>query len=135
MPFIGRVVLEPVKEAGTFGGGEWRVIEPLVYKSKRCDAIISVPVGFITDLASVPRILPIINALTGGTAVRAAVVHDYLYHHPAYLDGKRQMLSRDVCDDIFDEIMEEDGVPIWRRALMWVGVRAGGWAIYGEKKN
>lgn len=135
MPFIGKVALEPIREAGFFDRGLWRTTEPLIYKSKRHDATISVPVDFKTDLASVPRFLPIINALAGGTGVRAAVIHDYIYYHPVYFNGERQMLPRDVGDDIFDEIMEEDKVPGWRKALMWAGVRVGGWTAYGEEEN
>lgn len=132
MPFIGHIVLEPIKEAGAFDRGLWRVIEPMIFRSIRHAVVISVPPGFETDLASVPRVLPITYALTGGAAVRAAVVHDYIYHHPAYYNDVRRMLPREVCDDIFDEIMEESGTPGWRKALMWAGVRVGGWVAYGE---
>lgn len=44
------------------------------------------------------------------------------------------MLPRDVGDDIFDEIMEEDQVPGWRRTLMWAGVRIFGWLSYGKRE-
>ena len=129
------MALEPVKEAGAFDRGLWRVVEPLIFRSERHDVVISVAVGFETDLASVPRILPITFALTGGTSIKAAVVHDWIYHHQVYLKGERQMLSRAICDDIFDEIMAAENVPGWRKALMWAGVRAFGWFAYGEEDN
>ena len=132
MPFVGRVLLEPIKEAGTFDRGRWRVVEPLIFRSERHDVVISVPVGFETDLASVPRYLPIVFALAGATSIKAAVVHDFIYNNQVYLKSERQMLPRSVCDDIFDEIMEAEGVPGWRKSLMWAGVRIGGWSRYGE---
>ena len=136
MPFIGRVILDHVKEAGLFDRGKWRVVEPLIYRSARHpDVVIAVPVHFETDLASVPRWLPISWMLTGGTNVKGSVVHDFIYKHPIYVGGKRQMLPRDICDDIFYEIGTEDKVPGWRRGVMWAGVRVGGWASYGEKED
>jgi len=68
MPFFGKVVLEPIEEAGTFDRGKWKVVEPMIYKSARYNVVISVPPGFVTDLASVPRILPLTFALTGATS-------------------------------------------------------------------
>lgn len=134
MPFVGRVVLEPVKEAGSFDRGRWEVVEPLIFRSLRRNAVISVPVGFSTDLASVPRFLPITYALTGATSVKAAVVHDFLYSgHAVYIDGELGMLPRAAADDIFDEIMEAEGVPGWRKNLMWAGVRIVGWLSYGKR--
>lgn len=132
MSFIGRVALEPIEEAGLFSRGRWRTLENLVFRSTRHNLIISVPVGFETDLASVPRWLPITNMLAGGTAIKAAVFHDYLYHHPAYYNDVRRMVPRQICDDVFDEIMEAEHVPGWRKSLMWAGVRVGGWLSYGE---
>ena len=132
MPFVGRVALEPVKEAGLFDRGLWRVVEPLVFRSERHKVVISVAVDFETDLASVPRWLPISWMLTGGTNVKGSVVHDWIYKHPVYLNGERKMLPRAICDDILDEIGEEDHVPNWRKALVWTGVRVGGWASYNK---
>ena len=131
MAFVGRVALEPTKEAGLFDRGLWCTVEPLIYKSARFDVVVSVPVGFKTDLASIPRILPITYALTGGTAIKAALIHDYIYHYPVYHNDKRKRLPRHLCDDIFYQIMCEEGVPKWRRNLMWLGVRVGGWFAYG----
>ena len=131
MPFVGEVALGPIKEAGLFDRGRWRTLQPLIYKSLRHhDVVVSIPVGFETDLASVPRWLPITWMLTGGTNIKGSAVHDYIYHHPVYVGGEKKMLPRDNSHDIFDEIGEEDDVPGWRKNLMWAGVRAGGWISY-----
>ena len=42
--------------------------------------LITVPEGYTTNFASVPRI-PIIFDLVGGYGHAAAVLHDYLYEH------------------------------------------------------
>ena len=85
--------------------------------------VIEVPKGFQTDFASVPRI-PLAYMLAGGTARRAAVLHDYLY---------TQQRDREWADDVFLAAMEADGVPWWRRKIMYAAVRAFGEGPYSEK--
>ncbi len=72
----------------------WRLLEALVYESDRLGRAITVPGGFCTDFASVPR-LPLAYLVAGGRATRAAVVHDYLY--------QTHEEPRDVADDVFEE--------------------------------
>jgi len=81
--------------------------------------IISVPKGFVTDFASVPRFLPIMYALCGNKVHEAAVIHDYLY--------RMTDTDRSRCDWIFRDAMEAEKQPAWRRWIMWAGVRVGGW--------
>jgi len=97
--------------------GQWILFDPLVYQSDVAKMTITVPAGFQTDLASVPR-LPIVFLLTGDTSNEAAVVHDYLY--------SSGLLPRDVADAVLREASEITGVPAWRRWIMWAGVRVGG---------
>lgn len=62
----------------------WIVRAPLVW----CDATygrLEVPVGFFTDLASIPRIARNLPAFDpNGHSRRAAVVHDWLYQLQAH---------------------------------------------------
>lgn len=98
--------------------GKWRVYAPLVYQSDVAGVgTVTVPAGFVTDLASVPR-LPVVYWLTGGTSNEAAVVHDYLY--------SKGTVSRATADAVLREASKACGVPAWRRWLMWAGVRAFG---------
>jgi hypothetical protein len=93
--------------------GHWRLIAPLVYQSDVAGMIFTVPTGFITDLASVPRVP--IAYLLAGTSNEASVVHDFLYStHP---------VPRNTADAVLREASAVTGVPAWRRWLMWVGVR------------
>lgn len=101
--------------------GKWRLGKPLSYSSEVARRVITVPAGFETDLASVPR-LPVVYWLCGGRANKPAVVHDFLYTKGALL--------RDVADAVFLEAMGVVGVPIVYRRLMWAGVRLGGASRY-----
>ena len=102
--------------------GLWRVMAMGIYVSERY-GVISVPNGFITDLASVPRV-PFVYAAFGGRANVAAVFHDYLYMTKA--------LSRKDADAVFLEIMNYTGDPTnkWERYAMYIAVRLFGWGGY-----
>ncbi len=57
----------------------WHVYEPLeFYLSDDNSDVISVPAGFVTDLASVPRIFWTFMPPDGKYA-KSAIIHDYLY--------------------------------------------------------
>lgn len=78
------------------------------------EEVICVPTGFVTDLASVPRILwSILPPL--GEYSKAAIIHDYMYHKKSY--------SRKRADEIFREAMAVLGVAKWRRTVMYLAVR------------
>lgn len=106
------------------GSGQRHLVDALVYESEIAKRMFIVPSGFVTDLASVPR-LPVIFWLTGDAADAAAVVHDWLY--------STREVSRSVADAIFREASAAEGVPGWRRWLMWAGVRVGGWAYWDDQ--
>jgi hypothetical protein len=101
--------------------GKWRLGKPLSYSSEVARRVITVPAGFETDLASVPR-LPLVYWLCGGRANKPAVVHDFLY--------TKGIVPREMADAVFLEAMRTVGVPIIYRRLMWAGVRLGGASHY-----
>jgi hypothetical protein len=107
-------------------GEVWTVIQPLVYESDVAQRIFLVPAGFVTDLASVPR-LPLAFLLTGDTAHEAAVVHDFIY--------SRAPVPRDMADKVFKEAALVSGVPAWCANLMYLGIRLGGWAAWNDHRN
>jgi hypothetical protein len=115
--FLTRCVLMAASDQDD---GRWILCKPLVYDSDVAKQTITVPAGFQTDLASVPR-LPVVYLLTGDSARSAAVVHDWLYS------------SRKVADAVLREASEVSGVPAWRRWLMWAGVRVGGASHYAPE--
>ena len=106
----------------------WILNQPLVYNSERLNATVSVPKGFETDLASVPRV-PVIYSLFGARAHHEAVIHDYLYR----IDSE-PVASRKDADKAFLEAMAVRGKPRHIRWPMYLGVRFGGFAAYHKKK-
>lgn len=78
---------------------------------------VTVPVGFVTDFASIPR--PFWSLLRpDGDYAYAAVIHDYLYWN--------QALSRDQSDLIFKLAMQDFKIGSSEVTTIYAGVRAGG---------
>ncbi|HAF4828314.1 TPA: DUF1353 domain-containing protein [Salmonella enterica] len=109
----------------------WRVYEPFEFylsddNSDDNSDVIEVPAGFVTDLASVPRIfwtfLP-----PDGKYAKAAIIHDYLYDNA--LRTKRE------ADRIFLDGMTVLGVPRWKRTIMYWAVRLFGRGKYKTVKT
>ena len=99
---------------------DWELTSELAFSSAVLDRLIIVPIGFVTDFASVPR-LPFAFLLFGAVAQEAAVVHDFLYSTGA--------CSRKLADEVFSEASKACGVSGWRRGPMWLGVR-----LFGGKR-
>lgn len=87
---------------------------------------IVVPEGFITDLASIPRVFWNILPPNGQYA-KAAVLHDYLYQNA--------IKNKAYADGIFLEAMEVLGVAKWKRVLMYRAVRLFGRGNYQLSKT
>lgn len=115
--FLSPLQVEAIEDGSSDGRGTWRLLCALVYQSDAAGRTITVPGGFVTDFASVPRV-PLAFWLTGGTGHKAAVVHDWLY--------TTHDVPRDVADATFREALKASGVPAWRAWLMHLGVRVGG---------
>jgi hypothetical protein len=96
----------------------WEVVAPLVYHGNR-DTFV-VPAGFLTDFASVPRVVVWLFPRYGRYTL-AAVLHDWLTTVGLSTGA---IGSRDA-DGIFRRVMAELHVPPVRRWLMWAGVRWG----------
>jgi uncharacterized protein DUF1353 len=81
---------------------------------------VDVPVGFITDFASVPRIFWSVLP-RDGRYTYPAIVHDYMYWV--------QKEPRSLADEIFKIGMEEFGIDfVTVNAIYWSVRAAGGWA-------
>ena len=105
----------------------WVLTAPLVYESNILGEI-TVPKGFETDFASVPRI-PIFYALYGGKAHRESVLHDALYRSNSIPKATRLQADR-----VFLEAMKARGKPCHIRWPMFLGVRLGGWWVYYKRR-
>jgi len=99
-------------------GRNWIVGEPLIYKIGISQDSITVPVGFVTDFASIP---PALQSFIqqNGPSLLPAVVHDYLYW--------KQTCTKDQSDQILLLAMTEHRVPEAQRtaiyqAVHWAGI-------------
>ena len=97
-----------------FGRRVWKVYhEPFEWMG------IIVPVGFETDLASVPRILLSLFP-SDGKYLEACIIHDYVYTHLTRLYSKKQ------ADEMLRKGAIALGLAPWKARIMWAGVRIGG---------
>lgn len=99
----------------------WRLLAPFSYLDPE-QGRLTVPPGFETDFASVPR-LPVVFDLVGAYGHAAAVLHDWLY--------RTCLLPREEADQVFFNALRSSGIARWRAWLMWGGVRIGGASRYG----
>lgn len=94
----------------------------LQYESELLGKTVVIPKGFISDGASVPRVMWSIYP-PFGRYLEAAVVHDWYcvlgHRGESPIDYK-------VAADVFREAMEVCGVSRWRRYKMYWAVRLGG---------
>ena len=109
------------------------LIAAVAYESDRLGGVVLVPAGYVTDLASVPK-LPLAWLAAGGTGTEAAVIHDFLYTTHAFND---EPISRATADAVFREAIaasQDKTAPGW---LMWLAVRIGGsgaWKSQGPEQ-
>ena len=109
----------PPLEIG-FKPEEWVLTAQCIYQSdlpgdNNKPVLVTVPKGFITDLASIPRIARFF-IIKNGRHRAAAIVHDYLCR-------LKMEFSRVLADKIFLEAMKISDVPRLRRWLMFAAVR------------
>jgi len=91
--------------------------------SKYSKRAITVPKGFVTDFASIPKrlwsILP-----PYGKYTKAAVLHDSLYRYHGFVSGDQYIsYTRKESDQIFLDAMKVLGVPALTRGIMYNAVR------------
>jgi hypothetical protein len=102
----------------------WTLTAPLEWRDGNCT--ITVPAGFVTDLASIPAALRSVLDVNGRSR-RAAVLHDWLY--------ASQLTTRAVADDILRVALVADGMSSAGARVYWLGVRAGGACAWSEHQK
>ena len=121
MPFLDEL------DTRDMGNGNAKLLNQFRYQLRKSCEIITVPAGFITDFASIPRALRAV--ITGhDNTKKPAVIHDFDYR------TKFCVRTRKCVDKIFLMSMKESGVPRWKRYMAYWGVRAGGWASWKSGK-
>jgi hypothetical protein len=102
---------------------EWVLLNPLVWEGPPFRIV--VPARFITDLASVPKIMRgLLNV--NGPSRRAGVLHDWLYC--------LQPCTRAEADAVLKAALRAEGMG-WAANLYYAGVRVGGWRYWGRRAH
>jgi len=117
-PFIGELV----------GHNLWKVHEPFEYHvgCYPSNEIIKVPVGFVTNFASVPRIFwPFIYPVD--THAKSAVIHDFCYYTSYH--------SKKHSDFIFKEALTVLQIEPWKIFVMYWSVRLFGHCAWNRHKK
>lgn len=111
------------KASDLLGADYWRVVSPFSYMIKP-DHWVSVPAGYLTDGASVPKLFWNIIP-PWGLYGQAAVVHDILCEYlTIVVNGLPVAISRAQCDEVLNESMRYLGVPTWKRLSIYYAVCA-----------
>ena len=98
-----------------FDAYTFKTLSELSYTTDR-GAIHTVPIGFRTDGASIPKIFwSFVGSPFTGLYRRAALIHDYLYFS--------QTTTRLHADKVFLEGMKSLKVSWWKRKVMYYAVR------------
>lgn len=104
----------------------YQLDKDLIYQSDVAGATFTVPVGFVTDFASIPR-LPFVYFLLNGIADEPGVVHDFLY--------STATIDRAMADQVLKEACLLFGVSRWKAEAIYLGVRVGGASHYGASSG
>ena len=101
----------------------WYLANDMSWTIPGSATIIRIPHGFATDFASIPswfwRWMPPV-----GRYGLPALAHDWLYWDQRYPRGQ--------ADNVFRSALEELGVPGWKKALLYRGVRQFGERYWNE---
>jgi len=112
-------VIKPLKTV-RLSNQLWELIDDFVVKLDGKE--ITVPDGFVTNGASVPRIFWNICAPISGAFGEAAVVHDWGYSKRSNFNNKEDV------DKILFDIGMENGASYFRALLVYLAVK-----IFGHK--
>jgi hypothetical protein len=116
----GQQPIDPVDFRPFVDGAHWIVRQPMTYRIGNSQDTVTVPIGFVTDFASIPPALQSIIR-QNGLYLLPAVVHDYLYW--------TQSCTRAQADQIFLIAMTENAVGAVHRTALYQAVNvAGGFA-------
>lgn len=138
--------LEPL-ELEYLDGEFFKVTAPFDYAVGAPDSpiVVHVPVGFLTDFASIPRVLWNILPPTSWYG-KAAVIHDFLYQH-GQVDAFT--ITQRYADDVLNEAMGvlaaaalevHDSIAgefrLWAdREAIYEGVRIGGFVTWDKYRR
>ncbi|NND81643.1 MAG: DUF1353 domain-containing protein [Gammaproteobacteria bacterium] len=103
------------------------LLADMTYTLGTTDISVTVPKGFVTDFASVPKSLWSFGLTPHGRHSRAAVIHDYLYW--------AQGCTRAQADNIMIIAMQESSVGPIKKTMLSQGVQKFGKRAWKENKR
>ncbi len=110
------------------GYKKWKLMETFRVWSKENKSLISVPKGFVTDLASTPKFLWFIFEPFNKNYMEPSIVHDFLYNKKS-----SHKFNRKEADKIFLQLMKEYGANKLKRNLIYLGARLFGSTHYKKR--
>lgn len=106
-------------------GRIWQTIAPLGFRDGK--NLWVVPIGFVTDFASIPRLFWTLIGSPAGPYVAAAVLHDFFY--------RAQLIPKPEADRTFLTAMQSLGVGTVRRTIIYLAVKFFGWHAWHDNKR
>lgn len=102
----------------------FELLAPLVYVSQKFSITITVPKGFVSDSASVPRYLRSFVDNDDPGIFQPSILHDYI----CLAEGEipEGPFDRKEADEMMLEAMEVCGMPTTQRFLVYRAIRNGG---------
>lgn len=122
--FVTPLRVECVDDLACDGRGIWSILEPFVYQSDTLGLLIVVEAEFLTDFASVPR-WPLTYWLFGDRAHKAAVIHDWLFHH-------HEVCDEETANKVLLEAMKDQDLAPFCSDNIYLGVAIGGRSAWEE---
>lgn len=117
--FTGDLTLRKIRRSK-----DWVLIDPLTYVDSY-EHSFTIPAGFKTDLASVPRLCQWLYPKSDDYDAEACL-HDYMYS---------RVYNRYLCDWVFLDAMISEGVKPWKYIGLFLGVRLGGYFAWRRNKR
>lgn len=115
----------PPPQLAPFGDATYYVLaSALPYRIEEAGDVITIPAGFVTDLASIPPLFWPVGFPRDGQYMSAAILHDYLYWD--------QRCKREQADVIFLEQMDRFGVGARKAGLVYDAVRRFGQSAWDQ---
>lgn len=128
--FIGQLITRSLYPAEIKATGQdpgvqlWELREEFAFYSDSLGQRITVPAGFITNLASIPKAVQNIIANDDPRIEMPSVIHDYCY--------TVQTVSREQADKVIREGMELQGAGAFIRQSVYLALRAFGGAAWDK---
>lgn len=102
----------------------WELMEPFAFETPSLS--VTVPAGFVSDFASVPRLVRWYVDDDDPAILPGSIVHDYVYGRRGMLEGRK--ISRAEADALLRDAMLTAGAGKTLAAVVHAAVRLGGGA-------